>query len=294
MTINCKRILSVCAAVALIVLIGSTANADRAYADESLDKLLAAAMENNPEIVTAKAKVVLAQAELNATRLQVARQIISHWYAMEKQRNIVNRMKEVNQKTAGSIPLQDIQENEANLSQLETEFKYLSGHIETAGVQKQGLPAQPDSILARKPLQVPSGPIAKKFTKEFFAQPVTLEFRDAPLDVIVQTIKDQYKFEFVLDKEVLAEAGISPDMPVEIELKGAPLTAALQFFEDQHQRLQFVVRDYGILLTTIDQAKAQGYYPVSEYVKYLKKIEFESIPPQNFEKPPVPPNLNQR
>ena len=36
-------------------------------------------MENHPDIVAAKAKVALAEAELNATRLQVTRQLIALW-----------------------------------------------------------------------------------------------------------------------------------------------------------------------------------------------------------------------
>jgi len=275
-TVNFKRIFPVCAIAAMLVLIEFVANADRAYADESLDKILATAMEKNPDIVTAKAKVTLAQAELNATRLQVARQIISHWYALEKQRYIVNREKEANKNIAGSVSLTEIQENEAKLHQLEAELHYLCGGGEIAGIKQDtviGISIKTDVTQTAKPLQIPSGPVAEKYTKEFFAQSTHLEFVEQPLQTIIDYLKDYHKFGFFLDKNALAEAGISSDMPISLDIKGVSLAAAMQLFEDQYQGqgLQFVVRDYGILLTTIEQAKAQGYYPVLEYAKLVGK-----------------------
>jgi len=46
-----------------------------------------------------------------------------------------------------------------------------------------------------------------------------------------------------------------------------PLHAALQAIEDEFSQLQFVLRDYGVLITTKDYAESHGYVPVLEPAK---------------------------
>ncbi|MGD0518623.1 MAG: hypothetical protein ABSA26_13895, partial [Thermoguttaceae bacterium] len=144
MTVNFKRIFPVCAIAAMLVLIEFVANADRTYAveyvtfnssntDATLDKILSTAMEKNPDILTAKAKVVLAQAELNAIRLQVARQVVSQWNSLESQRAI-NDLNQAAYKS-GNVPFKEAEESKSKLHQLEAELHYLCGGGEIAGIK---------------------------------------------------------------------------------------------------------------------------------------------------------------
>ncbi len=103
-----------------------------------------------------------------------------------------------------------------------------------------------------------------------------MDFVEQPLEQVIAFMSDYHKFPFYLDKKTLGEAGMSSDMPISIGMKGTPLAAALQALEDQNQGMRFVVRDYGILLTTIDQAKAQGYYPVLEFARSTEKAKSPS------------------
>jgi hypothetical protein len=265
-----KQSACICTVAICIGLIFAVAGSGRVFADESLDQLLSSAMEKNPEIVTAKAKVALAEAELNAIRMKVANQIISQRNALEKQRNIVKIDKETYGKGTGTT-FKELQENDAKLKELETELNYLSGLNAIAGVQEKDSPISQDSLREAKSPEPPTGPVAEKYTKKFFTQATKCEFVDTPLSQVMDFLKSYHGMEFVMDKKILAEAGTPDDLPITMDLKDVPLYAALQFLEDQNQgqHLQFVLRDYGILLTTVDQAKAQGYYPLLEYAKSL-------------------------
>ena len=260
------------------------------FADESLDKTLAKAMEKNPEIITAKAKVTLAEAELNAIRLQVARQVVSQWNSLESQR-VINKLVESSYNTgSGGTTVKDAQESKAKLQQLEAELQFLCGGAEIAGIKKDivtNISSNTDVTQTAKPLQIPFGPVAEKYTKDFFAHETKMEFVDTPLSQAIDFIMNYHNLMFVIDKKVLADAGISSEMSITMDIKGVSLAAALQLFQDQYQGLQFVVRDYGILLTTIDQAKAQGYYPVLEYAKLVGK-EKPAGPQTYIPRPPEP------
>jgi hypothetical protein len=52
-----------------------------------------------------------------------------------------------------------------------------------------------------------------------------------------------------------------------MDMPKTPLPAVIQALQDQNPGWMFVIRDYGILLTTIDQAKAQGYYPALDFCR---------------------------
>ena len=70
---------------------GSPAAAAGAQAiPPTLDQALVEAMERNPAIVTAKAKVALAEAELNSTRMEVAKSVIDLWGERQTQSEMLN------------------------------------------------------------------------------------------------------------------------------------------------------------------------------------------------------------
>jgi hypothetical protein len=253
-------------------LVFAASGANHLYADDSLEELLSKAMENHPEVVAAKAKVTLAEAELNTTRLQVARQIIALWGNRDAQVRLVQKNKEVSQKTPGTIPAGDLQDNEAKLHQLETELQYIMGKEK---------PDEPQSVVSEappKPLQIPTGPIVDKLRKEVSAKKIDSEYVETPLEQVIANMADTLAFPFYIDKRALEVSGMGPDMPITMTIKKTPLLATLQAFEDQNPGLEFVIRDYGILLTTANQAKAQGYYPALD----LNNLPVKEKSPQTY------------
>lgn len=83
-----------------------------------------------------------------------------------------------------------------------------------------------------------------------------------PLADVVKFLSDKTGVKFALQRPALDEAGVSADEPITVSTNEVPLDAALQSFEDSYPQLQFVLRDYGVLLTTKDYAQAYGYMPI--------------------------------
>jgi hypothetical protein len=274
-------------ATALLCL--SVGGANIASANESLDKMIASAMENHPDIVAAKAKVTLAEAELDATRLRVARQVIDLWGNQSLYSASISNSKRMMAENKGAVKtpafLQNLQESQVKLEQANAEIKFLT---EKSSQSPDGEPNNTpgNEIKAAEPPPrtpiAPSGQVVEKLRKMLTTDSTELDFSDTPLEQVVTYLSENHIVTFLLDKNTLSDAGIASDMPITMNIKGVPIVAALQAFEDHLQGVQFVVRDYGILLTTIDHAKAQGYVPVLEFVRDISKEKAVFSPtPQN-------------
>jgi hypothetical protein len=66
---------------------------------------------------------------------------------------------------------------------------------------------------------------------------------------------------FSVQRQVLENAAIALDMPITWSTSEVSLHAAMQGFEDAYPELQFVLRDYGVLLTTKEYAEEHAYMP---------------------------------
>lgn len=249
--------------------------ANRTFADDSLEQFLTAAMENHPDVVAAKAKVALAEAELNATRLQVARQIINLWGNRNSQYDAMHQSRSQLDRTKDNVErgmlLRSIQDAQVKFEQAEAEIKYLTAKVTPIAQLSK------DSKAPSKPLQIPTGPMVDRLRQELPNKIIEFEFVDTPLEQVIDYLSNYLKFPIYFDLETLCGANtiIANDQPITMSMRNTPLAAALQYFQDNHQGTQFVIRDYGILLTSIDQAKAQGYYPA---VEYLREIEKQKAP----------------
>ncbi len=91
----------------------------------SLETMLLSAMGNNPDILVAKSKVREAEAELNRTRLQVARQAITLRFSVQRQREKVAILQVgVREERITTGPLSEAL---VELSRLEAELQYALG-----------------------------------------------------------------------------------------------------------------------------------------------------------------------
>ena len=203
-TLSFRQSAVICAAAISIGLILASAGATRAFADESLDKLLAASMENHPDIVAAKAKVALAEAELNATRLQVARQLIALWGNRDSQHLAVEMATEQNKRLSAlpanamdnetkSRVAQNLKDATIKLEQAEAEIKFLSEKAIPAATEEEESKEPP------KELQQPQGPVVDELSKEFRTKTIKCEFVDTPLSQVIDYMKNDLKYPIYLD-----------------------------------------------------------------------------------------------
>jgi hypothetical protein len=241
-------------------------------ADEALpsqDQALARALESHPDIVAAKAKVALAEAELYGKRIEVSRQVLGLYGSLKKLESQVDVAKAalIQSKLSaekGGVPAVEVQTAEAELmhainqrGQMEKELRLMIG---TASPAAAAMPRQKSTAVPR---QAPRGPIIE-IIKVAGEQPIKLEFVDTPLEEVMAYLTSTTDLKFSLQRPVLEESGFSAADPISLQTNEVPLHAALQAFEDAYPGMQFILRDYGILLTTKDYAKVHGYTPVLE------------------------------
>jgi hypothetical protein len=249
---------------------------------QSLDQLLTDAMDRNPAIVTAKAKVALAQAELNAAQMEVSQHIISLWneqkaqeqsleIASQKLQRIEGLVKSGTANVEESLPAKSaVIEAQAKLSKIQNELRSSIGQIPPA-IRKSAsasLPTGEPPLDA--PIELPQGRVATSIRKAL-DQKTTVEFSELPITDVVDYLKDVVKpkcpdFEFTIDLHIAKSAP-----PVTLNLRGQPLSAVLQALEDQFQDFVwvFVVRDYGLLLTDSGTADGNQYLRVRDFMRRI-------------------------
>lgn len=233
---------------------------------KTLDKALTLAMERNPDIGTAKARVKLAEAELNATQMEATRKIIAKWTELQIRRRTLANLQSLNAQTKG-VPLSEIIEVGAAVDRVEADLRYLIGQSSPAAPRSDSVGvAVPGKKVAA--IQLPHGPMVEKVRKALLS-PSTVDFNEAPLADIMDYLKEVHKIEIQIDGPALKQEGYKDPaaFPITINLKSHSLIAAFQAIEDRYPSLKFVVRDYGILVTTPKVAETRGYFPASELAK---------------------------
>ena len=272
-----KKLALVCTTAVLIGLVYAAAGPGVALAEESLDQLLTTALENHPDIVAAKAKVALAEAELNAARLQVAKELIALWGEKNSQAAAVAQIAEQMKvdPSKRDVLAKSLQDARVKSEMTGTILKYLTER--TAPASSQANESRNESQAAEvKDLQYPRKSVMERIAKQILPKTITVEFNDAPLGQVIDSISEQTEYPFFIDMKSLSEGGNDPrEMPITMVIKESPLPAVLEAFQDQHLDLVFVMRDYGVLLTTVEQAKEQGYPAVLDLAKDVAKEKGE-------------------
>ena len=236
----------------------------------TLDKALARAMDRNPGIIAARAKVALAQAELNSTRMEAARQVIALWGDLSVRETAVETArKQVQlfdaQYKKGAAPASELDaakraliDAEAKLSRTRSDLRYMAGDVDFArGVVAAG------ALTPGAASQGPRGDMKQLLSILCSQMSKPVEFVDVPVDDVIALVSDTAKLAVVRDRQ----ATFRGEAVVTLQLKAASVAGALQAIEDQIRGAQFVVRDYGILLTDRDHVIQEGLLPVSEFIR---------------------------
>jgi hypothetical protein len=273
--------------LALVVATVGTIGLARA-ADElpNQDQALALALENHPNIVAAKAKLALAEAELYGKRMEVSRQVLGLYGGMKMLDAQVAAAKaalnlssaEFDRMTvaaaSGALDQSTKDKVEAAVQAAEATLVQAIGQREQAekelrlliGATPQAKERASHNEATRPARQTPQSHIVADW-KTTAEGPITLSFVDTPLDDVLSFLSDAAGMKFSVQRPALEESGLDPTIPISLSTNEVPLRAALQGFEDAYPDLQFVLRDYGVLLTTKEYADSVGYLPVLEIGK---------------------------
>jgi len=245
------------------------------------DQSLARALENHPDIVAAKAKVALAEAELYGKQMEVSRQVLGLYgglkaldaqiataKAMLKQLKVESEFTN-NAVAAGTVDPLAQEKVAAAVQAAEGKLVEAMGQREQAEKELRLLigatlrPKEPKAANAAAVplLQTPQGPIVDQW-KSVAERPIKISIADMPLEAVMNYLSEKSGVRFSLQVTALEDAGTNVKDPISLNTNEVPLRAALQGFEDRYLTMQFVLRDYGVLLTTKDYARLQGYVPV--------------------------------
>ena len=109
---------------------------------------------------------------------------------------------------------------------------------------------------------------AEKKIAEALKSPTRLEFLEAPLQDVIDCIKDLHHIEIQLDQKALGDVGIPPDTPITRSLKGISLRSALRLTL-RDLDLTYAICDEVLLITTPEEVGTLAYirvYPVADLI----------------------------
>jgi hypothetical protein len=262
------------------------------YAKESqvpeftLDESLVQSLENHPEIVAAKARIALAEAELNAKRIEVAEKMIP---LFERRIRLKKSMEELGASYKQAVAKADKASSDADAKKSAEAIRILLMQLSGTGADLARVEliirqSNPTSAFPNKPASTPAGPqphqaaltgtVAQKI-KTALDKQTELHFVSTPLFDVLAYFTDSKGIKFSYNSAELKSVNEDPtSVVIDLELN-VPFRSVLQAIEDDHPKLQFVVRDYGILLTTKKDAEERGFVPAVDFGK-------NSITPANF------------
>jgi hypothetical protein len=240
----------------------------------TLDQALNMALETSPKVMAAKARVTLAEAELSSAQMDVARKIVQLWTERQTRQLFYEEKLEANRKTPGTFPAPFLIEAGAAVTQVEMELRCLIGQASSTAPRSVRLSATLNigsnisvaSERPAKPLQLPHGPMVEAVRKALLS-PTEIVFVESPISEVMDYLKERHKIEILIDAKALAEAGMTKEKLITCDLKPASLAAALQAWDDLMPELKIVVRDYGLLVTTPERAREQGYFAAVAFAR---------------------------
>lgn len=259
---------------------------------QNLEQLLKQALEHNADLIAAQSRLALAQAELEKTRADLVRQIVALQATIQSRKVAVdlatNRLDAVSDKIAdgGGHPKQNDEElreargafltAQIDLEKARTDLQLLTGapipeddpeagfrHRLRIRTADKGLATEESSMAT---WAIPRGRSIRAADNRFaeaLSQQIKLDFTDLPLADVLAYLSDRTGIPFYGNWEALEMSAQVPSLgkttALTLTIGPLPLRADLQAIEDHFSgKLCFVVRDYGILLTSSFDAGTRG------------------------------------
>ena len=256
-------------------------------AEQPEELLLMEAMEHNPDIRTAKAEMEKAQAELEATRFRVAREVLnlrSELKALEKILEKARRRVDI-----GTASTDELVEVELEFLKAENQLQYLLGNVGGRPLGTRpgggggfaggfgGGGGRVGGFAAFAQMRIPQPrPEYEEGTperlREMLENPIAITFEDINLMDIFEFITHTYEINITVD------LAFTPPMIRQINLRDVPLRSAFLALTDKMDDACFVIRDYGLFLTTRERAQTLAGVTIPEDVPY-----FAPLPPGQFQ-----------
>lgn len=234
-------------------------NGLRSAIPETLSEALAQALESNPEMLLAEAKLRQAEAELYQAKLKAVQEvtIAYHEYQAKLREHKVHL--EANKKVPGSNPAHVIAKMNDETAESEAKLAYLLGL--TLEANRAGAARQVETTQRRSQPRIVSEPretaktivispakrpeIPEKYRK-VLQKPVKVKFAAVPLMEVVDFLNQSVGGELPIVRPAADE--FNTDVVVDVELpEEVPLQAALELIADL-TGCAFVFRDYGVLV----------------------------------------------
>jgi hypothetical protein len=139
-----------------------------------------------------------------------------------------------------------------------------SAHGEKSTSHRAGDPfARPERQSATSPKKPPK-PVLKALRpgenvariEAALASPTEICFVEAPLQEVLDSLKEQHHIEIQIDTKALEDVGIGTDSPVTVDLKGISLRSALKLML-RKLSLTWMIEDEVLLITTPEEAEAR-------------------------------------
>jgi hypothetical protein len=244
-----------------------------------LDKLLAQAMDSHPKIVAAQAKVALAQAQLQVLRFQVAQEIIdmnaertSLAFSLDYHKRALDDMTAASRTSPGAFSRVDLNKAEQAVLEAQTraakvdlQLRQILGSVGGAASQPASRGSASTPAPAAGFVPAPQEPRDKEAALQLLGHPCKIVVNDMPLGQLAAYLQDYMRKFYETPPPIFVDEGLG-DMPITIELgECAHLADAIQALEDKYPNMKFVVRDYGLFITTGQRAQSDGFMPAVDF-----------------------------
>lgn len=238
---------------------------------ESLEAAINGGLQNHPEILAAQAKLNTARAGFDQARLEVVSKVVSTWGEMKRIREEVEHLKQAVAQAKDPERKRELEKNLVN-EQASYEQRVAELHYMTAYTGGQSVASNEPAGTTVEP-QVPASKLARQTLDKLVApikEPLVLI--DAPLVDALTLLKNQYGLATTID----VAGGVNRDQPLTLDLKDCSVLAVLQAIED-YAGLQFVMRDYGLLITHPHVATDRGFVPVRKFATDYLGVDLTAL-----------------
>ena len=232
-----------------------------------LEEMLSEALRNNPDIRVAAAKLAMAEAEMNRTRVQATQEVIRFYNSLQVQEGEVNRWttecerlkiaagKGIVDAAVLAESQQQLKISKGKLAELEAQMAALLGRAAR-------LESNPDAHVRQATLRA-TGPLAERMRKAL-QTPVSVNYKDMTFDTILKELSAVVGG--LSFRNLSQRRGGLSEQKISLRFENLPVSAILQALADETE-CYFFVRDYGILATSGNH-QPPGAMTIEEFLRH--------------------------
>lgn len=244
-----------------------------------LEDFIAKATTSSPEVEVAEAQLREAEAKLRQARLAAAQQAAELFQHRVQAQQVVDAVRKNLDEVKKVVdlekaPTQALIEPQQSLARAQVEVaKYdaLFRMQSDAGARTGGYGQAAGSLVGpaepRMPQPRPKLETAPEQLRQLLDAPVSIDFKAQPLADVTSLLHDTYNINLVLDSIIEPKA-----YPVTISVSETPLKNILLALADRFGDLCFLVRDYGLFITTREHAQTIAAPSIPENIPLFVPI----------------------